>query len=400
MKQLIEPSAARQHIATHLGQICTMRKPLADCTGFILREEIQTDRPFPPFDRSMMDGYSLRSSEAECGVILEISGRAPAGVAQLTLPDAQMTAIEIMTGAIIPSGADCVVPYESTEKVDETHFKINTAGPIERGDFVHRKGSDFTQGRAILQPGRLIGSREIAAAATCGYDSLEVTKSPSIAIACSGDELVEVSQTPEIHQIRRSNDYSVASALYAAQLGQTTRHHLPDDPKATRTSLQEMIKQNDILILCGGISMGKKDFIPSVLDELGFNCHFHGIAQKPGKPMGFWSNEACSVFALPGNPLSTLTCLHHYVIPALHAAMGLTKTHLPREVTLTSSSKVREDLTVFLPVALRENNTADPSPAQNSGDLARILDSDGYIAVPAGEALAQQGSAYPFHPWH
>ena len=146
--------------------------------------------------------------------------------------------------------------------------------------------------------------------------------------------------------------------------------------------------------------MGKKDFIPDLLDELGLRCHFHGIAQKPGKPMGYWTNEDCAVFALPGNPLSTLTCLHHYVIPAIQKAMGLESTSMATTVELTNSEKVRKDLTVFVPVTLGENSRATPCPPQNSGDLVRILQSDGYIVVPSGEASADEGKNYGFHPWH
>ena len=400
MKQLIGPDEARQHIAKYLPRIGITRKALTECTGSVLRETIMADRPFPPFDRSMMDGYSLRAAVAETGAVIEIVGRAPAGEPRLNLSDQPHSAVEIMTGAMIPTGADCVIPYEHTRQIDETHFEITDENPIASGDFVHAKGSDFSQGKALLEEGRRIGSREIAAAATCGYTELSVSQTPRIAIACSGDELVEIASAPAAHQIRRSNDYSVESALHAASLNETTRHHLPDDSEQTRERLEDLIEKHNTLILCGGISMGKKDFIPSVLDALGFTCHFHGIAQKPGKPMGFWTRGPCSVFALPGNPLSTLTCLHHYVIPAIQSAVGLKVSAASPSVTLSASSTVRKDLTVFLPVSLGPNNTGDPRPAQNSGDLARILNSDGYIAVPSGEAQAEAGKSYMFHPWY
>ncbi|MEO0510239.1 MAG: molybdopterin molybdotransferase MoeA [Verrucomicrobiota bacterium] len=400
MKELIEPSEARQRIAAHLPNIPTIDCPVDKCAGRALRQNIVTDRPFPPFDRSMMDGYALRASDAKHGLTLKLTGMATAGAPRISNGEGPNDCVEIMTGAILPEMADCVVPYENTERTDDGQIRLTDEAPIHPGDFIHRKGSDFDAGAALLQTGQKIGSREVAAAATCGYAKLKVSKIPRIAIACSGDELVAVDQKPEPHQIRRSNDSCIETGLARIHLNAEKKVHLPDEPEIVYSKLKSLIEQNDFVILSGGISMGKKDFIPETLDELGLTCHFHGIAQKPGKPMGYWTTNHCAVFALPGNPLSTLTCLHHYVIPALEKALGLDSADSHQSVLLNKSESVRKDTTVFLPVAVGSNNTASPCQPQNSGDLVRILQSNGYIMVPPGEAEATQGKAYTFYPWH
>ncbi len=146
--------------------------------------------------------------------------------------------------------------------------------------------------------------------------------------------------------------------------------------------------------------MGKKDYIPGTLDELGLLNHFHGVSQKPGKPFGFWSNEHCAIFTLPGNPLSTLVALHHYVIPAIHKAMGATDGPAPRTVQLAAPVTARDDITIFLPIKLGANNTAHSAPAQNSGDLVRILQSDGTIELPpTADKTYAAGESFEFHPW-
>ena len=143
---------------------------------------------------------------------------------------------------------------------------------------------------------------------------------------------------------------------------------------------------------------GKKDFIPGVLDEIGLTCHFHGVAQKPGKPLGFWSNDLCSVFALPGNPQSTLICIHQYVLPALKAASG-NNIDKNTSVDLLDSATGIENITTFLPVSVTAENKATQCPCQNSGDLVRILSSDGYIELPPKAIYYPAGSTFIFYPW-
>ncbi len=400
MKKLISPSEAREHIDAHLPSVPTITCPLDKCAGRVLREAITADRPLPPFNRSMMDGYALRAADVQSVEAFTVTVQAPAGTPAQTIGNQAGACAEIMTGAVVPSDADCVVPYEVTEKLPNGRIRLLTPSDHTAGNCIHFLGSDHAAGKVLLPANVHLGSREIAIAATCGHAELQVTKIPSISIVSTGDELVDVTAAPEAHQIRRSNDLSIETALANAQLHANERTHLPDDAAISKAQLAQLIEANTFLIISGGISMGKKDYIPETLDELGLQNQFHGVTQKPGKPFGFWSNAHCAVFTLPGNPLSTLVALHHYVIPAIHKAMGASDGPAPRMVQLAEPVKARDDITIFLPIKLGANNTAHSYPAQNSGDLVRILQSDGYIELPPkAEKSYTAGETFEFHPW-
>lgn len=400
MKELISPETARNLITQHLSPIPAVSCPLNKCANRILRQEVVADRPFPPFNRSMMDGFAIRAKDIDDQGIFKIAIQMPAGSPAQKVGPEKANCAEIMTGAVVPEDTDCVVPYEVTQRIDSETIQLMQPAEHHTGDCIHAYASDRPQGEILLQPGTQIGSREVAVAASCGYNELQVSKIPAIAIVSTGDELVNVVNQPEAHQIRRSNDIAIETALAGVHLYAQERAHLPDDASISKKQLQSLIETNDIVIISGGISMGKKDYIPGALDELGLTGHFHGISQKPGKPMGFWSNAQCAVFTLPGNPSSTLTCLHHYVIPALFRAMGQIEHSLPRLVNIDAPIKARDDLTIFSPVKITQANQASPRPTNNSGDLVRILDSDGYIEVaPTVDKSYATGTAFVFYPW-
>lgn len=398
MNPLIQPHEAQSLISAHLSPLPAIDCPIEQCAGRILREDVVADRPLPPFDRAMMDGYALRVADIAQVENFRVVAQAPAGAASQTLKDTLGSCIEIMTGAVVPAGADCVVPYEETETLADGSIQLTMPDEQNSGDAIHPLGSDHSSGEALIRAGRKLGSREVAIAATCGYTSLQVSKLPSIAIVSTGDELVPVSDTPEAHQIRRSNDRSIETALALAGFPAQECVHLIDEPVSATAALAKIIAENDIVLISGGISMGKKDFVPGALTDNGLTCQFHGVSQKPGKPLGFWCHQSCAVFALPGNPLSTLTCLHEYVLPALQTASGGSKSQ-QHTVTLTEPAKGTPRLTVFLPVSLRKNNQASPQPVNNSGDLVSILKSDGYIELPASDQIYPVNSDFIFHAW-
>lgn len=381
-----------------MPQFSEISCPIDKCLGRILRQTIVSDRPFPPFDRSMMDGYAIRAEEIDSSGTFNITAQCPAGETQKTLGATVAVCAEIMTGAIVPTDANCVVPYETTKRLSDTKMQLIDRAAHSSGDCIHKLGSDRGKDETLLGPGVKLGARELAVAASCGYADILVSKRPSVAIVSTGDELVEISQKPEAHQIRRSNDLTVKSALLSAGFPATEMVHLIDDPAECTKELRRLIAENEIVIISGGVSMGKKDYIPGILNELGLSCQFHGVAQKPGKPLGFWSNQSTAIFALPGNPNSTLACLHHYVIPALQVASG-GDSEPATKVKLAAPVKSHSDLTVFLPVSLEANNIATPRPTRNSGDLVSILRSDGYIELPASEKAYSINTELNFYRW-
>lgn len=346
-----------------------------------------------------MDGFALRTNELSRHPHFNITDLIPAGSAARKLGTVSGTCVEIMTGAVVPDDCDCVIPYEASQQIDAQTVKFPHPAKHKAGASIHRVGSDHLQGDTLLTPGTRLGAREIAIAATCGHAELTVTRLPAITIISTGDELVPVHQQPAAHQIRRSNDLAIETALACHDLPAKQRLHLPDDPAIATLELEQAVAESDILIIAGGISKGKKDYIPEVLDQLGLQKHFHGVAQKPGKPMGFWSSDTTAAFALPGNPLSVLVSLHRYVIPALKLACGQNK-RKDRFVDLPSDTKTRDDLTIFLPAQLDPHGALRIMPAQNSGDFVSILQTNGFIELlPSGQRHLPRGTSVRYIPW-
>lgn len=373
------------------------RVGLDEAAGRVLRESVTADRPFPPFDRVMMDGFALRLADWAAGIReYEIAGSAPAGQAAATLPEGAGKCLEIMTGAPCPRGADAIVPVEEVAAVVAGRVRFAESGAPEAGRFLHRAGSDATAGVVLLERGRRLGAREIGVAASCGMATLAVSALPDIAVIATGDELVAVDETPAPHQIRQSNAHSLAAALRRAGHPPRWVGALGDDVSVARPALQKLLETHGWLVLTGAVSMGGRDFVPALLADLGCEKIFHGVAQRPGKPLGCWRGPAGQVvLALPGNPVSALTGLHTFLLPALAAAAGL-RPEPQRMVAMDTRTLALPDFTRHLPVVFQSDGRADPAPAGNSGDFIGLLRSDGFLTLPprgGGDA------AFPFVPW-
>ena len=362
--------------------------------GRVLRQTIRADRDIPPYDRVMMDGYAFRSADLVQERRFSITGSAPAGKAQATLPEDAGSCLEIMTGAPLPIGADCIVPVERTVDSGEGGITVSPDFEARAGVFIHRAGSDAKAEDVLLEPGILLGSREIGVAASCGAALVEVSKLPCIAIIPTGDELVAVDAMPEPHQIRQSNGHAIRAALERCGYPSMLIDPLGDDARAN--DLREHLENNDWLIFTGAISRGARDFLPRLLGGLGCTCVFHGVAQRPGKPAGFWLGpQGQAIMALPGNPVSALTGLHAFVMTALAVASGL-PLPVPRLVVPAAPFNTLPDITLHLPVSLDVAGRAHTAPTGNSGDFIGLLKSDGFVTVPPRGAIQ---AAYPFTPW-
>jgi molybdopterin molybdotransferase len=360
----------------------------------VLRQEVRADRTFPPFDRVMMDGYALRSCELAGSGIFRVSGSAPAGKAAGVLGENRGDCLEVMTGAPLPSGADCIVPVEDVTHMAPDRIQVSPSYQFTPGMFIHRAGSDNAAGEILLQPGCLLGSREIGVAASCGAAVLQVSKLPRITIIPTGDELVAVDSVPAQHQIRQSNGHAIRAALMRGGFVPTLTDPLGDDAGAD--DLRVHLESSDWLILTGAISKGARDFLPRLLDDLGCKPIFHGVAQRPGKPAGFWLGpRGQAIMALPGNPVSALTGLHAFVIPAIAAASG--KRHAkPRLVVADAGITGLENMTLHLPVIIGDDGRARAAATSNSGDFTGLLRSDGFITMPPRGGIF---AAFPFTPW-
>jgi molybdopterin molybdotransferase len=398
---MISPSEAEAAIRTHAPSWPAVVMPLADLGGTVLREAVVATRDQPPFDRVTMDGIALSTAAYERGRrTFRIAGTQAAGAAPLTLEDPD-ACLEVMTGAMCPVGCDCVIPVENIAVRDGTAHLLEQATVARRLN-IHVRGLDSRLGDALLQPGTRLGPAEVAVLAANGRTSALVTCVPRIMVISTGDELIEPGQATEDWQIWRSNAYAVVTALRRRGYAHVAQDHVPDDLATLRTRLRAHLDSHDVLVLSGGVSMGRFDYIPQVLDELGVRVVFHKVSQRPGKPMWFGvSTGGKAVYALPGNPVSTLICLVRYVLPGLEAASGAPTTSV-EQVALGEPFEVKVPLTTFTPVLLTASGVqraALPRPTRGSGDFISLVGTHGFVELPPGPRVFESGTPAGLYCW-
>jgi len=373
----------------------TISVPLNEAAGRTLGEAITADRDGPPYDRVMMDGYALRAKDADAGEF-EVTGKSVAGKPRATLGDEPGVAVEVMTGAIVPSGADAIVPYEWTSR-EGARITLLEGFAIEPDQFIHFQGSDYKSGEVLAGEGTIIGPVETTIAATCGCETVKVCNTPRIAILSTGDELVPISGAPKAHQLRQSNASAIESALSLAGFPAAYSSHLIDEAEMEAERLATCISAHEVIVISGGVSKGTRDWIPGALD----NCAeklFHGVAQSPGKPFGVWTNGNRAIFALPGNPVSTIVGAIRWVIPFLQArASG----HWPsvRDVSFSENMENPGRMTRFQPARLLDGNRAEAVRIRNSGDFANLVTTDGFLEIPPHSGKIESSTPLPYFPW-
>ncbi len=399
---LFTPRLAEEAINSRLTCLPIESLPLTQCVGGTLRENIYAERDQPPFDRVTMDGIAVDSESLRRGVgRFRIEATQPAGMPPLKLSGAE-DAIEVMTGAVLPLGCDCVIPIEQYELAGGIATLKSTVAATPYHN-VHRRGSDGRQGTLLLQTGTLLRAPEIAVAASAGMARVRVSSQPAIVIVSTGDELIEPGDPIAEYQVRRSNAYAVAATLRRRGFGRVGDDHVPDDEELLRERLTLHLTTHEVVILSGGVSMGKFDLVPKVLIQLGVQEVFHNVAQRPGKPMWFGIGpQGQAVFGLPGNPVSTLVCLIRYVIPAIAEAMG-TRRVVPERLALAAPVTFQPPLTYFLPVNIDHDDWgrpwANPRPPNGSGDFLSLAGTDGFVELPPGPNTYPKGFVTSMYRW-
>lgn len=372
-----------------------------EATGRVLQQIVRAERSQPPFDRVMMDGIAFAWSDYDGGQRkFPIQAMQAAGDEVLILESGHC--IEIMTGAALPANANCIVPVERISVADEA-AEIEADYEVTVNRFIHAHGSDFAKGAHLLTPGKRISPLDIAVIASCGETEVEVARDPVIRVISTGNELVAAGEPIGPHQIRSSNGPAIVSLLNSHGYKRTEHDHIADDVDALRTRLVAHLEDADVLVLSGGVSMGKADYVPQVLSDLGVERVFHKVSQKPGKPMWFGKGpKEQLVFALPGNPVSALVCCRQYVITALNKASGVTEKP-PEFAALASNISFKPALTCFQPVKLLSSATgqilAMPVKTNTSGDFASLSATDGYVELAKDQAVFPSGSAVFLHRW-
>lgn len=363
--------------------------------GRVLRDTLRTDCDLPPFDRATMDGIAIAYRPGASA--FRVEGIQAAGQPAKRLSDPVGGCFEIMTGAMRPEGTDTIVPYEEVE-VRDGFARISADARIERGQFFHRQGSDRKAGDPLVLAGTRLRAPHIAIAVSTGRTQLAVAIPPRFAVISVGDELVDAGAPIQPFQIRPSNAWGVRAALRGLGCPDVELARLPDDPARIEDELAALLARSDGLILSGGVSRGKFDFVPGALERLGVAVDFHKIAQKPGKPMWFGIAPGDKpVFALPGNPVSTLVCFHRYVRRFVLRSLGAGD-EPPDSIDCLEPMMPHPSLTLFLPVR-RTRDGAQPLEYHGSGDYAALGESDGYIEIPPGNASIPAGAPIRYHRW-
>lgn len=390
---MISFKAAYQKVLDHRQDYGKKDMPINAAMGRVLAEDILADRNFPPFNRATKDGIAIDYTAITAGrTTFKIEGLLPAGKAPGLLKDASHC-IEIMTGAMVPVNADTVIMYEHL--FIENGWAKLTGNPI-KGQDIHLEGSDKKKGDLVLSRNIIISAAEIGILATVGKALVPVKRLPRIAVVSTGNELVEITENPLPYQIRKSNTHTLYGALSKEGIV-PNEFHLADNKEVMREKLSPILRDHNAVLLSGGISKGKYDFIPEVMEELGVTKIFHQVSQRPGKPFWFGIHKEMGtiVFSFPGNPVSSFVNYLVYFKDWLKSSMALPI--LKIHVILAEDISHMGDLTLFLRVKITNHEgkiLAGPVKENGSGDLASLALTDGFIILDPGKY--KRGQAVPF----
>jgi molybdopterin molybdotransferase len=376
------------------GPRATATLSVWDALGFVLAEEIKTDREYPPFNRSTRDGYAVRISESAAGATLRCVAEIKAGDT-VTQPLAPRTCVQIMTGAAVPPGADAVVMIEHTSRDGES---VQFDRAAQSGQNIVPRGSEAKRGEPILSPGMRLGYAELALAAQVGAAQLRCASKPRVAILSTGDEVVPIDQEPGAFQIRNSNSVSLAAQVRLAGGEPVLLGNAADNTDDLRDKISRGLRE-DVLVLSGGVSMGKYDLVETVLKDLGAEFYFDAVAIRPGRPAVFGKCGNTFVFGLPGNPVSTMVTFELFAVPAIDLLSGAPARDLPLvEARLGAALNEKQGLTHFLPARV-EWRGATPEvkalPWQGSGDIAALARANCFLVVAADRSRVDIGETVP-----
>lgn len=401
---MIDPRAAWQIIMDRAIPLRTESIPLDRCLHRYLAEPIIADRDIPPANRAAMDGYAVRASDTTSApVVLRIVGEVAAGSPEAP-PVAPGECVRILTGGNIPPDTDAVVRVEdAAESADGT---VTIRKKVESGADVLRQGECALKGNCLIPEGALIRAVTVGVCAMVGYERLRVHARPKVAVVTTGSELKPVGARVAAHEIRDANGAMLMAALSEFGFAPAIGDRVPDDRERLQSTVRAALTECEVVVLSGGVSVGKYDFVPSVLQEVGAVIHFHGVAIKPGRPILFATvgNNRC-IFGLPGNPVSALIGFHEFVLPALRRLAGcpVAGCRINFRLPLHSPIKIKVSRQLqYLPARLvhKESNTAvEAIPTTGAADLVAAGRADGTIIVPVGISSLSPGTIVDFRPW-
>lgn len=366
------------------------RVNIANVTGRILAEDIKSDIDMPPFDKSAMDGFACR--RANLGDELTVIETIPAGVApKKTVGQGQC--MKIMTGAVVPKGADCVVMKEYVETV--TDNTVRFVGE-KTANNICRKGEDIKVGHIILKKGCCLGPRHIAVLASVGKVQPLVARKPKVAVIATGNELVEPAFKPGLSQIRNSNSFQLTAQIENMGAAAINLGIAEDTARTIDTVFKKAVRENNVVIVSGGVSVGDFDLVPGILRQNNFELLFEKIAIKPGKPTVFGLSDNGYCFGLPGNPVSTFVLFEILVKPFLYKLMGhnyrCPNIWVPLDETIKIKGPNRQR---WLPVVITRAGKVKPVEYHGSAHIGSLCGADGLISIDAGVAEVEKGTIVP-----
>ena len=384
---LISIAEARERVLAEVRPLPAEDVPLGAALGRVLAEDARSAEDLPPFDSSAMDGFAVVAGPA---AELAIVGESRAGrPAERALAPGE--AIRISTGAVVPAGADAVVPVERVEATDgRVRVPDTTAGAN-----IRRSGEDVRAGEAVISAGAELGPAELAVLAALGIPRARCGGAPAVAVLVTGDELVEPGEPLRPGQIRNSNAYALAAQASRAGARVTGTSVVGDERDATEAALAAALDHADVVCVSGGVSVGPHDHVKPALAALGVEERFWGVALKPGKPTWFGARDGKLVFGLPGNPVSAMVTFHLFARPALRALAGAATPDRHAHAILDEPWKLNPGREQVLRCRLRAADDGwhvAPTKAQGSHVLSSMLDADAFALVPAGEGELAPGA--------
>lgn len=392
---MVSVEEAESIILRNLFKLKKVNVEIEKAVGCILAEDVESDRDLPPFNRVAMDGIAIYYQSFKNGQrTFSLEGIQAAGMPQKKLQQ-ENNAIEVMTGAMLPEGTDTVIRYEDLEIKNGT--AIILIEDIAANQNLHPQGQDCKKGQRILSEGIKISPAEIALLAAVGKSHVSIFQLPKTAIISTGDELVAIDDQPLPWQIRRSNSYALQAA-FRQMNHHADQFHLPDDEESLLKEMKKIFESYELIVLSGGASKGKYDFVPKTLELLGVPKIFHQISQKPGKPIWFGKNDTHTVFALPGNPVSTYMCFYRYIKPWLEKCMSSASEK--SFAILAENFQFKPALTYFLQVkTINEQGRlmAYPIEGGGSGDFANLKEVNGFLELPSHQSDFKAGEIFPFY---
>lgn len=396
---MISVAEARALVLEQARSFGVEKVPLEKSVGRILAQPVVADRDYPPFNRSAMDGYAVVAEKYSAGTDFFVQGTVFAGD-KLRLPGKahSASAVKIMTGAAVPPPYNAVIRREDANFGNgQVRFIVDT---VKSGQNISKQGEDLKKKERLALQGRRIDNATMGLLASLGVQQPQVARLPTVELFSTGNEVIPPSRKPQATQIRNSNAYALRSQLADFRITDFRAQHVADDKNKLKSKIKAATR--DVLLLTGGVSAGDTDYVPDVLEGLGYKKIFHKVALKPGKPLWFGTKGKRIVFAIPGNPLSCQVIFKIFIEPFVRRSLGMPDA-LPLRLPLAEARRKKDKLENFFPVKVESVSgsvsTLVQLPYNGSGDIRAALFSDGLAAHPAATGELASGSLVDFYPW-